>query len=67
LLFLCKGDWQYIGAIVKAHGAFYNALPKFMQKRRLETPKIKTPSMDLYPKSIAFNFFVRGKKYFKEL
>ncbi len=67
LLFLCKGDWRYIGAIVKAHWAFFKALPKFMQKRRLENANIKTPSMDLYPKSIAFDFFVQGKKYFKEL
>ena len=66
LLFMKAGQWPDVWAILRAHFAFYVALPKLHRQRRfLEQQQIT--EVDLYPKSIVWQYFAEGKKTFKEM
>jgi GT2 family glycosyltransferase len=58
--FLLAGSFKDIWAILKAHFAFYGMIPKL---KRNSPKQLK----DIYPKSIVFEYFLRGKKRFGEL
>jgi len=51
-------------AILKAHWAFFSEIPNLLQKRKLIPNK---QSSFLYPQSIIWAHFVKGKKHFSDL
>ncbi|MEL6676646.1 MAG: glycosyltransferase family 2 protein [Bacteroidota bacterium] len=66
---LLSWDWGTIKAILKAHFAFYGQLGTW-NRRRKETyaeQKPSRPQAGYFPKSIVWQYFVRGKKRFSEL
>lgn len=62
ILFLSRLKPQHTLAIIKAHFSFYGKLPKMLKKRK-SLPKKKYP----LPFSIAFQYFVLGKKIYVDL
>jgi len=69
--FLPKWEWASVWAIIKAHFAFYGMLPNLSQKRReiwdsTNTEKRKMKLL-IYPRSIIWSYFVKGKKMFSAL
>jgi len=73
-LFFWEGKFKHILAIMQAHWSFFLLSPKFFKKRSHYQNLIDKNSIDLKPnregilkKSIIFHFFLRGKKYFKNL
>ncbi len=73
-LFLTEGKFQHIQAILRAHFAFYGAIPKLIKKRKHYNDLIKkhqinkkfNPKGVLY-KSIVWAFYIRKKKNFHQL
>ncbi|MBC3788838.1 glycosyltransferase family 2 protein [Spirosoma utsteinense] len=66
LLFLKVGQWRDVWAIIRAHGAFYAHLPQLNRQRSL-LKKQQTKEVDLYPHSIVWQYFGKGKKRYKEM
>ena len=66
LLFLKAGQWRDVGAILRAHVAFYGQLPQLHRQRR-SLQKQQKNDVDLYPRSIIWQYFVEGKKTFGEI
>ncbi len=73
LRFLVKKDFPAVWAIVRAHFSLYNNIRKTLQKRK-ETTQIvfyqklgKANKEGIYPKSIIFNYYIKGKKRFSDL
>jgi len=63
-----KGDFNEVGAILKAHWSFYTHFPQWYAKRKISTSLITTPTMRaIYPKSIIWQYFVKKKKTFTDL
>jgi len=74
VLFLFQGKWRHIGAIVRAHWNFFGRMKVFLRKRRFYSELIQKvsiqpfPNMEgQYPKSIVWQFYARGKRFFKHL
>ncbi len=73
-LFLFQGHYKLIWSILRAHFAFYASLPQLFSKRK-EIKKIlkSLPNQPvikpkgIYPKSIVWQFYARGKTKFSEL
>lgn len=73
-LFLFQGHYKLIWSILRAHFAFYASIPQLMSKRR-EIKKIlkSLPNQPvikpkgIYPHSIVWQFYARGKNKFSEL
>ncbi len=73
-LFLFQGHYQLIWSILRAHFAFYASFPQLMSKRReikqilesLPNQPVIHPK-GIYPKSIVWQFYARGKTRFSEL
>jgi len=63
LQFLFHGKPRHFLAVVQAHFSFYGLLPKFLRKRT----KIHSNNKYFYVKSIVFQYYFRGKKYFDQL
>lgn len=63
LLFLKVGQWRDIGAIIRAHVAFYGHLPQLRHQRRILLQQQKTTPA-LFPHSIVWQYFARGQKTF---
>ncbi|PKQ70811.1 glycosyltransferase family 2 protein [Raineya orbicola] len=62
MLFLKKGEWKHIWAIIKAHWAFYAYL-LFAKKQKQKLPqKVTLPKI-----SIVWAYFVKGRKTFQEI
>lgn len=61
--FLFQGKSQHFLAVIRAHFSFYGLLPKFLRKRR----KAESNKNYFYVKSIVFQYFIRGRKYFTQL
>jgi GT2 family glycosyltransferase len=61
--FLIQRKPNHFFAVLKAHFSFYGSLPKFLRKRRLFASKISYYSL----KSIVFQYFIKKRRYFKEL
>ncbi|GAB3992950.1 glycosyltransferase family 2 protein [Spirosoma daeguense] len=66
LLFLKAGQWQDIWAILRAHFAFYGRLPELHRQRRQLQQQQKT-NVKLYPHSLVWQYFGKGKKTFGDL
>lgn len=66
LLFMKAGQWPDVWAILRAHFAFYGALPQLHPQRRA-LKKQRTTPITLYPKSIVWQYFVEGKKTFSRM
>jgi GT2 family glycosyltransferase len=66
LLFLKVGQWRDVLAIIRAHFAFYGQLPQLHKQRKLLLSEQKK-AVSLYPKSIVWAYFVKGKKTFNAM
>ncbi len=67
MLFLFKFQFKHFTAIFNAHIAFYKKLRTFLKKRKVEQQlPPKELKGGLYSKSIVFEHFLRGKKYFSD-
>jgi len=73
LKFLMGGNSSSFFAVIKAHFAFYSRLPKLSAKKRSEKKAIEAVKIGpqvkdgFYPKSIVFQYFIKGKKTFSQL
>ncbi|HEX8270308.1 MAG TPA: glycosyltransferase family 2 protein [Flavobacterium sp.] len=61
--FLLKGKPAHFWAIIKAHFAFYSAI----RHNYLKRIKSKAPGQYFHLSSVVYNYFVGGKKYYKNL
>ena len=66
LLFLKSGQWRDLLAVLRAHFAFYGRLPRLHRQRKALQQQDKQP-VALYPKSIVWQYFGKGKKRFDEM
>jgi GT2 family glycosyltransferase len=66
LLFLKVGQWSDVGAILRAHFAFYGRLPQ-LHRQRKDLLARQTTTPKLYPHSIVWQYFGKGRKAFREL
>ncbi|GAB3491789.1 glycosyltransferase family 2 protein [Spirosoma knui] len=66
LLFLKVGQWRDVVAILNAHFAFYGRLPQLHRERK-RLLKQQTTSVPLFPRSIVWQYFGKGRKTFGEL
>ena len=66
LLFMKVGQWRDVGGILRAHFAFYGQLPK-LHRQRQQLQREQTAKVQLYPHSLVWQHFVKGKKTFEEL
>ncbi len=66
VLFLKVGQWRDVGAILRAHFAFYGRLPKLHQQRKSLREQQKN-DVALYPRSIVWHYFAEKKKTFGEM
>jgi hypothetical protein len=66
LLFLKVGQWRDVWAIIRAHFAFYGHLPKLYRQRKMLLQQQTTRPV-LYPHTLVWQYFVKGKKTFEEL
>jgi len=66
---LLKGDWKSIGAILKAHGAYYSSLSSIRSKRRATYQVMPShwPEYGFLRGSIVWQYFARGKKKWGDL
>ena len=66
--FLTEGKLSYTWAVLKAHFAFYAAVPKMMKKRKAIMNQTSNPNRSgWYKQSILKMYFFKGKRTFKEL
>ena len=73
-LFLFQGKFDHIRSILRAHRSFYANFSKMLKKRPLIRERIQKVSISpapnmagRYPGSIVWQYYARGKKYFKNL
>ena len=64
--YLVSGKFTFIAAIFRAHMSFFGSL-KSLNIKRLTTMKQSSSETRFYPKSIVFQFYLRGKKKFSDL
>jgi GT2 family glycosyltransferase len=66
--FLFAGQFVHFIAVFRAHGSFYWMLNATLKKRQLIKKKIKYyTTTAVYLQSIVIDFYLRGKKTFKEI
>jgi GT2 family glycosyltransferase len=66
--FLFSGQFNHFWAVLKAHKSFYGSLRKTFKKRKLLKSGIKNYTTSaVYLHSIIADFYLRGKKTFKEI
>ncbi len=72
-LFLKRGEFRNIWAIIEAHFSFYASFGTILKKRKTYTQRIEQQRIGVenkdgrYPKSILWAYFARKKKKFSEL
>jgi GT2 family glycosyltransferase len=66
LPFLLRGQWADIGAILRAHGDFYRALPRLRQQR-VALQASATHPVRLYGGSVVWQYIVQGRRTFSAL
>ena len=69
LRLLASGQWRDTLAILQAHFAFYSWLP-FLRKQRNALAGLRNNRIthqQIYPHSIVWQYFVKGRKTFREL
>lgn len=66
--FFLKGQWKEVDAIWRAHRAFFE-MKKYLQEHRRSHPEQKETAQlpGWYPKSVVWQYFVKGKKTYREL
>jgi GT2 family glycosyltransferase len=63
-----KGNFKELSAILKAHGHYYQELPKWLEKRKQVHSQIKRyDKSGIYDKSIVWDYFIKKKKKYTEL
>ena len=62
--FLLDGSFRDVFAVTRAHFAFYRRIPSLLKKRK--NYKQQEVS-EIYRQNVAFDYFVKKKKYFKDL
>ncbi len=68
LKFLFTGNFTHFFAILKAHKAFYSSLKTTIHKRtELKKQTTSYTTSAVYKRSILADYFIRGKKTFKEI
>ena len=67
LTLLLKADFVDIGAILRAHFAFYKTIPYWLKTRKAHLSPIAFPTSGVYFGSIVFQYFIKGKKRFEEI
>ena len=66
LLFIKEGQWPDVWAIIRAHFAFYGHLP-VLHRQRSALKKQQVSAVGVYPNSIVWQYFAKGKKTFREI
>jgi hypothetical protein len=73
LLFLSRGSWDHIGAIIRAHWSFFFAFPATWRKRKEVNRRIQSIRLTDKPNfrgryrgSIVWGFYARAKKTFRQ-
>ena len=66
ILFMQLGEWRDVWAILRAHFAFYGRLP-ILHRQRRQLQKQQTTDVTLFPRSIVWQYFAKGKKTFSEM
>ncbi|GAB2765381.1 glycosyltransferase family 2 protein [Rhabdobacter roseus] len=64
--FMMAGAWPDVLAILKAHSAFYG-LVGALHKEEKARPKAGPSSVALYPRSVVWEYFGKGRKTFPKL
>ena len=68
LKFLLSGQFIHFAAVLKAHKSFYGSLKLTLKKRKELRSKVeKYTTTAVYLHSIVADFYLRGKKTFKEI
>jgi riboflavin kinase/FMN adenylyltransferase len=74
MLFLIQGKPSHVRAIIKAHWRFFPSFLQVLKKRKKYNELINRVSIHqapelkgVYRKSIVWQYYVRGKKYYKNL
>lgn len=66
--FLFSGDLSHAWAVLRGHFSFYGMIGKTIGKRKAIQRSVKSYAKSaVYRKSIVFEYFLRGKKFFSEL
>lgn len=66
--FLLSGQFSHFVAVLKAHKSFYFTLGSTLKKRRaLKTQVTKYTTTAVYLHSIVADYYIRGKRTFKEI
>jgi GT2 family glycosyltransferase len=66
--FLFKLQPKHLVAVLKAHFAFYRALPSLRKKRKQQqASKTNFNQVGIFNGSILFNYFIKGTKTFDQL
>lgn len=60
--FMMAGAWPDVGAIIRAHFAFYRLVPKLKKIKKNPQSRVK-----LYSRSVVWEYFVKGNRYFSQL
>lgn len=66
LLFINVRQWPDVWAIVRAHFAFYGHLPR-LHRQRKSLQQQQTTAVALFPHSIVWQYFAKGKKTFRAI
>ena len=73
-MFLLQGKVRHLQAIIQAHWSFFPIYRELVAKRKYYYEKIQRISIQpepnrvgIYPKSIVWQYYARGKKRFKNL
>jgi hypothetical protein len=72
-LFLSQGRFDHIRAIVQAHWSFFPQWRVLKQKRKEAAKRVEASRIlpenhqGRYPRSIAMDYYGRGKRHFKDL
>lgn len=74
MLFLFQGKWAHIRSILRAHLYFHPRFFRTLKKRRYYDDLINKVSIDVepnqegrYPRSVVWQFYALGKRYFRQL
>ncbi len=68
IVYLFTGSPGFFMAVLKAHMAFYRSVPGLMRKRAGMHGLVDRSSLrEIYPHSILWEFFIRGKRSFGQL
>lgn len=66
-IFLLKLSFASFWAVLKAHIHFYKSLKELKEKRNKLLEKAVYKPVNIYSKSLIWNFFIKNKKSFQEL